>query len=160
MTSDNFDQTEGANRRTLLGAATLGALLAAASGGAAAAADGWTAQEKANVDLVNAFFKSNAKDLDETVSFMTDDCAYRMTEAFPPAVGHEAIIQRLKPLVEAADSINFQVLKTFAAGPIVINHRIDTFESKTRPLKFEGVGVFFIKDGKIKEWTDYTITSA
>jgi limonene-1,2-epoxide hydrolase len=48
-------------------------------------------------------------------------------------------------------------LKTYAAGPIVINHRIDHFTSKTKPLLFEGVGVFFVKDGKIKEWTDYTI---
>ena len=40
---------------------------------------------------------------------------------------------------------------------MVINHRIDRFESKTRPLTWEGVGVFFIKDGKIQEWSDYTI---
>jgi limonene-1,2-epoxide hydrolase len=42
-------------------------------------------------------------------------------------------------------------------GPIVINHRIDTFASATRPLTWEGTGVFFVKDGKIKEWFDYTI---
>ena len=45
-------------------------------------------------------------------------------------------------------------------APIVINHRLDTFTSKTSPLLFEGVGVFFLKDGKIAEWTDYTIRAA
>ena len=40
---------------------------------------------------------------------------------------------------------------------MVINHRIDRFISTTRPLTWEGVGVFFVKDGKIKEWFDYTI---
>jgi limonene-1,2-epoxide hydrolase len=27
----------------------------------------------------------------------------------------------------------------------------------SRPLTWEGVGVFYVKDGKIKEWSDYTI---
>jgi limonene-1,2-epoxide hydrolase len=53
--------------------------------------------------------------------------------------------------------IEFKILDTFANGPIVINRRIDSFKSTTRPLTWEGVGVFFIKDGKIKEWSDYTI---
>jgi hypothetical protein len=50
-----------------------------------------------------------------------------------------------------------QRLETFAAGSIVMNRRIDSFRSTTRPLTWEGVGVFFIKDGKIREWSDYTI---
>ncbi len=49
------------------------------------------------------------------------------------------------------------MLETFAKGPMVINHRIDHFSSSTRPLTWEGVGVFFLKDGKIKEWSDYSI---
>ena len=42
------------------------------------------------------------------------------------------------------------------ARPMVVNERIDRFTSdalKSRP----GVGVFFLKDGKIVEWYDYTI---
>ena len=58
---------------------------------------------------------------------------------------------------DQADKVELKVLSTFAAGPIVINHRIDHFTSKTKPLLFEGVGVFFVKNGKIQEWTDYTI---
>jgi limonene-1,2-epoxide hydrolase len=38
-----------------------------------------------------------------------------------------------------------------------MNHRIDSFVSKTRPVTWEGVGVFFVQNGKIKEWSDYTI---
>ena len=53
--------------------------------------------------------------------------------------------------------IEFKILETFAAGSIVMNRRIDSFMSTTRPLTWEGVGVFFIKDSKIKEWSDYTI---
>ena len=41
------------------------------------------------------------------------------------------------------------MLDTAAFGPIVINHRIDRFVT-ARPLTWEGVGVFFVKDGKIQ----------
>jgi limonene-1,2-epoxide hydrolase len=40
---------------------------------------------------------------------------------------------------------------------MVMTHRIDRFVASPRPLRWEGVGVFFVKDGKIKEWSDYTI---
>jgi len=66
------------------------------------------------------------------------------------------VIQRLKPTVDNATLVEFRVLDTMAAGPIVINHRVDRFMT-ARPLTWEGVGVFFVKDGKIKEWSDYTI---
>jgi hypothetical protein len=39
---------------------------------------------------------------------------------------------------------------------IVINHRIDRCDSPPPPTR-EGVGVFFVKDGTIKEWSDHTI---
>jgi limonene-1,2-epoxide hydrolase len=86
----------------------------------------------------------------------SDDCVYRMTETTPPAKGHAGVSERLKQYVESAELVEFRVLDTFAAGPIVINHRIDRFVAK-KPLTWEGVGVFFVKDGKIREWSDYTI---
>jgi limonene-1,2-epoxide hydrolase len=55
-----------------------------------------------------------------------------------------------------ATSIEFKVLETFSAGPMVMNRRIDTFVSP-RSFRWHGVGVFFVKDGKIEEWSDYTI---
>jgi limonene-1,2-epoxide hydrolase len=39
----------------------------------------------------------------------------------------------------------------------VVNHRIDRFLSSTRPLTWEGVGVFYVTNGRIQEWSDYTI---
>ena len=77
--------------------------------------------------------------------------------AVPPVIRSEGITERLGSWMQSSDRITFEVLETFAKGPMVINHRIDTFASKTRPLTWEGVGVFFIKDGKIQEWSDYTI---
>jgi limonene-1,2-epoxide hydrolase len=149
-----------ATRRTLFGAAPLGVVMLSAFAQKAAAAN-LTATEKANIQVVNAFFDAtHPKDMSKALTYMTPDCSYRMTETTPAAKGYDAITERLRSFVENADKISFEIFTTYAAGPIVINHRLDTFNSKTNPLLFEGVGVFFLKNGKIAEWTDYTIRAA
>ena len=145
-----------ASRRAFLTTAGLGA--AALLGGArSAGAAEWSAAERANVQTVTEFCAAWAtRDMTRVLPFLADDCVYRMTETTPPANGHDGIIQRLKPTIDNATLVEFRVLDTMAAGPIVINHRVDRFMT-ARPLTWEGVGVFFVKDGKIKEWSDYTI---
>lgn len=144
------------DRRAFLTTAGLGT--AALLGGArSAGAAEWNAAEQANVQTVTEFCAAWAtRDMTRVLPFLADDCVYRMTETTPPANGHDGIIQRLKPTIDNATLVEFRVLDTMAAGPIVINHRVDRFMT-ARPLTWEGVGVFFVKDGKIKEWSDYTI---
>ena len=89
--------------------------------------------------------------------FLASDSVYRMSETTSPVIGPEGVRSRLDSWMETSQQIEFKILETFAKGPIVVNHRIDRFISTTRPLTWEGVGVFFVKDGKIKEWSDYTI---
>ena len=49
----------------------------------------------------------------------------------------------------------FEILETWARGPMVINQRIDHF--KDFQIKaWHGTGVFFLKSGRIVEWFDYT----
>lgn len=86
--------------------------------------------------------------------FFADDIVYRTTETTPPIVGVEKVLETYTKL--NATSIEFKVLETQALGPIVINRRVDRFVGP-RSFTWEGVGVFFVKDGKIKEWSDYTI---
>ena len=86
--------------------------------------------------------------------FLADDIVYRMTETVAPIVGVEGVLEAYRKL--NATSITFEVLETFTAGPLVINRRVDRFVSP-RPFTWQGVGVFFVKDGRIKEWSDYTI---
>jgi len=147
-------------RRTFLASAGTsgGAAFAAFSGWSrsASAAD-WNEAERASVKLVTDFCAAwSSRDMTKVLPFLSDDCVYRMSETTPPASGHDGVIQRLKTWVDTASLVEFRVLDTMAAGPIVINHRIDRFLTK-QPLTWEGVGVFFVKDGKIKEWSDYTI---
>jgi len=121
-------------------------------------ATGWNAQEKANVELVNKFCAAwSSRDMSQPLSFLAADSIYRMSETKPPAKGHDGVIEKLKSYVDESDRVEFKVFDTFAKGSIVMNHRIDSFVSKTRPVTWEGVGVFFVQNGKIKEWSDYTI---
>jgi limonene-1,2-epoxide hydrolase len=145
-------------RRTLLASSGIALL------GAFAAARGAAAQERGgaearNVALVGDFCAAwSTRDLQRVTALMADTSIYRMTETAPPAVGHAALIAQMQPWVDTSNAIEFEILETFASGPLVMNHRIDRFVSATRPLTWEGVGVFFIKDGKIQEWSDYTIS--
>ena len=153
------DQREATRRRFLTKVAGgAGAVAMAALGGAnRAEAAEWNEVEKANVKTVNDFCAAWAtRDIGRALPFLAADCVYRMTETTPPVNGHDGVIQRLKPTVDGATLVEFKVLDTAAVGPIVINHRIDRFLT-ARPFTWEGVGVFFLKDGKIKEWSDYTI---
>ena len=81
-----------------------------------------------------------------------------MSETTPAVTGHAGVTERLGSWMPSSDlGIEFKILETFAAGPMVMNRRIDSFKSTKRPLTWEGIGIFFVKDGLIQEWSDYTI---
>jgi limonene-1,2-epoxide hydrolase len=143
------------NRRLFL-ATGLGAAALAGLGRRAEAAEP-TPVEKANMQLVKDFCAAwPSHDLDKILSFFAENGSYRMTETMEPSKGRDALTARIKTIINNVDE--FQILDTFARGPMVINERIDRFSNFV--LKsWRGVGVFFIKDGKIVEWYDYTITS-
>lgn len=148
------EHTPDLGRRGML-TAILGATVLGLPGAAEAQ---MTEAETANVAVVNGFVAAfSARDMNKVLPFLAADAVYRMTETTPPATGHDAIRARLGSFVEGSDKVEWQILDTFAKGPMVVNHRIDRFISTTRPLTWEGVGVFFVKDGTIKEWFDYTI---
>jgi limonene-1,2-epoxide hydrolase len=112
--------------------------------------------EKENVRLVNEFCASwPDHEPTKIMSFFADNCAYRMTETMEPNKGRDAVTSRVTALASTVQG--FEVLDTWARGPMVINERIDRFTSGA--LKsWHGVGVFFLKEGKIVEWYDYTIS--
>ena len=144
---------ELAGRRAFL----LASLAASATNAVPSFADAAQAGEgnPAAVRIVTDFCAAVSK-LDPAAMrpFFADDVVYRTTETTPPIAGVEKVLETYAKL--NATSIEFKVLETQALGPIVINRRVDRFVSP-RSFTWEGVGVFFVKDGKIKEWSDYTI---
>lgn len=140
-------------RRGVLSAATLGVL--ATGLGTRLDAAGMTAGERANVDAVNGFCAAWPEhDVARIMSFFAENCAYRMTETMEPNKGRDAVNARIAGLAPTVEK--FEVLDTWAKGPMVFNERIDHFSSG-QLKSWHGVGVFFLKDGKIVEWYDYTI---
>ena len=116
-----------------------------------------TAAEKANMALVASFCAAfTTRDMARIASFLDPNCSYRITETAMPAVG-AAALDRIKSYVERSSKIDFQILDSWARGPMVINERIDSFTRSDANPAYHLVGVFFIKDGKIAEWTDYGI---
>jgi limonene-1,2-epoxide hydrolase len=115
-----------------------------------------TPEEKANLALVTAFCTSFAdRDMTKIASFLTDNCVYRVTETAPALTGKDAI-ERIRTYVDRATKIEFKILESWAKGSIVVNERIDSFVAPDRTNAFHLTGVFFVKGGKIAEWTDYS----
>ena len=143
------------SRRNALTAAGAG-LASLVSPRDAHAAD-WTSAERANVQVVNDFCAAwPSHDLKKVTSFFADDGAYRMSERQEPSKGSQAVAEKINSFI--GNVVKFEVLETFARGPMVFNERIDHFQN-LNIKSWHGVGVFFLRDGKIVEWYDYTITT-
>ena len=147
-------------RRTLLVAGGLGVAAAAVLGGQATAAVEQTATEAANIQLVKSFCKSwgdGELDAEKLVNgFMSDDCIVRFGDTVPPASGRAAVIGLFKTFLDNGQKYNLKIQDIFARGAVVVTSRIDSTikdERTTHPTAV--VGVFVVRDNKIKEWSDY-----
>ncbi len=94
-----------------------------------------------------------AHDVGKIMSYFADNCAYRPLETMETAKGRDTVEKVIERFVNNVQ--RFEVLETWARGPMVINQRIDHF--KDFQIKaWHGTGVFFLKGGRIVEWFDYT----
>ena len=144
-------------RRTFLRTGALGGALTMVLPGWADAAVP-TPAEAANVKVIDEFCKSWAtRDLMKITSFLSEGCIYRATETAPPVVGRNAIIERIKGPVGRAEQVKFEVLDTWAKGPLVVDDRLDYFITSRETRIFHAVGVFYMVGGKIAEWSDFVI---
>ena len=113
-----------------------------------------TAQEKANIQVVKDFCDAwPAHNVGKIMSFFADNCAYRPLETMETAKGRDAVEKEIRRFVNNVE--RFEILETWARGPMVIDQRIDHF-TRFQIKAWHGTGVFFLKDGKIVEWFDYT----
>lgn len=120
-----------------------------------------TDEEKANVKVVNDYLAAlgdTPVSADKLVSFVTDDCSLRLSDAAPPMVGKAAALEGFKKTFGGGMRVPIKTSETHAKGPVVMNVRVDTIMIPGKPaMPIDAVGVFFLKDGKIKEWVDYII---
>jgi limonene-1,2-epoxide hydrolase len=135
-----------------------GALALAAVNGSQAA--GSNNVEKANIQLVKDFCKAWADDppdADKMASdFLADDVTVRFGDTILPVTGQDAAAELFKSFLNNGERYDLKIVDTCAHGPVVMNSRIDSTikdDRVTNPTQV--VGVFVIRDGKIKEWSDY-----
>ncbi len=116
--------------------------------------------EKANVQLVKDFCKAWGDDPpdaeDMANKYLADDVLVRFGDTIEPVTGHEAAVALFETFLSSGERYDLKILETFARGPIVVNSRIDSTIKGTRTTHPTSVvGVFVVKNGKIKEWSDY-----
>jgi limonene-1,2-epoxide hydrolase len=156
-----MDSPERIGRRRFLTTAGAGAALTLGVPGLARAAE-WTDAEKANAKVVTDMCAAWTAplDFDKIGRFLAEDCSYRASETAAPVKGRQAIVETLKKMLGSPSKAGFEVVQTFARGPMVVNERFDRFTLQARSVDWNGVGVFYLKNGLIQEWNDYTIRMA
>ncbi|MGE0393189.1 MAG: nuclear transport factor 2 family protein [Vicinamibacterales bacterium] len=121
----------------------------------------WTAAEKANVQVVNAFMKAlEDKKADGLVALMAPNGRARMSaHTQEPAMSPDQFKAAISQFF-ANGGVQFKTTETHANGPVVTNVRVDRITSPKGQQDLYYMGVFFLKDGKIVEWNDYEIAPA
>ena len=116
-----------------------------------------TNEEQANIIAVNNFCATFDVpfDWEKMASYLTSDCKYRATQTAPITEGSDAIVEFLRSFGDTATAASFEIVDTWARGPVVVNDRVDRFVLPERSLDIPVVGVFYLVDGKISEWTDF-----
>jgi limonene-1,2-epoxide hydrolase len=118
------------------------------------------ALEAANETLVNNFIRDYAtRDVEVLASYMADDIIYQVSEGQGEVVGVEAYKKRNAAMFDGLEKVDWQILRSFAIGQLVINDRIDDFfpkpGSRVPRMRFRVSGYFYVLDGKIKVWRDF-----
>jgi limonene-1,2-epoxide hydrolase len=140
-------------RRELLGIAGGVAALLACTSSADAQSD-----DAANIRIVTDFCNAfTARDPTKVSPFLDDAIVYRVSETSAPITGRDAVLARIKTFFDGVDSVEFRISRSYCIGPIVINERVDTFEGPNKHWRFHLTGMFYVKDRRIKEWTDFLI---
>lgn len=144
-------------RRNMFAAGAVGAVAATSLLAKTAMAAEHTAQEKAQVDLVNAFGKlwgEGGSAVPKIMSHMTDDVSFKINGQ-PPIVGKAAVAASFSSFFKNGEKYEMIIHDTWAKGPVVVHYRIDT-TIKTTGREPPGpiVGVYVFKDGKISEWEE------
>ncbi len=115
--------------------------------------------EQANLRTVRDFCASwSTLDVSRVAPFFHDDAVYRVLETAKPIAGRDAITRFIGTALMRSRKVHFDIHRQYAAGPIVLNERHDHFTSQQGAERvFHVAGMFFVKAGKIAEWTDYVV---
>ena len=107
------------------------------------------------IDTVQRFCEAwGTKDLDEIISFFSDDAVYHNIP-LAPVVGPDQIRATIEGFSGGVEKIVFRVDAIAAHGGTVLTERHDIFTFANGEIDLPVMGAFEVADGKITAWRDY-----
>ena len=121
--------------------------------------------ETANETLVNDFCRDwSLRDADALSKYLADDLTYQIAPGQPLIESFEQFCAQMGGFMQRMETIRWEILRSHAVGPLVLNERIDHFiapeGSKAPSMRFHVAGHFLIQDGKIQVWKDWPMPGA
>lgn len=119
-----------------------------------------TETERANEELVNAFCRDWARqDAELLTGYFAEPFEYMVWEGGPVITTRAEFVKQMGPFLTKLRKVDWEVVRSQALGPMVINERIDHFYA--HDSKFDNhphiAGMFIVRDGKITVWRDYNM---
>jgi limonene-1,2-epoxide hydrolase len=155
-------QSAFSRRQVLAGASALGATAIGGCQMESTKEPDRSELEIANEALVTNFCMDwSLRDIDALTPYLADDLVYQITPSQPLITSLAQFTKQMGPFLKNMESIEWEILRSYVVGPLVLNDRIDHFnapaDSKMRSMHFQIAGHFFVEDGKIKIWKDWPI---
>ena len=119
-----------------------------------------SAQDLRNEQLVRDFCRDwSLRDVDALLPYLAEDLLYQIAPGQPLITGRDQFAKQMGPFLKKLDSVRWDILRSFAVAPLVLNERIDSFNAPPGGLsmEFHVAGHFLIADGVIKEWKDWPV---
>lgn len=121
--------------------------------------------ENRNETLVNDFCRDwSLRDASALEKYLAADLTYQVAPGQPLITSFEQFRTQMGPFMSRLETIEWEILRSHAVGPLVLNERIDHFRapagSKSPSMRFHVAGHFLIEDGRIKVWKDWPMPGA
>ncbi len=110
-----------------------------------------------NSEIVADFIAAwEAKDVDRIMAHFAPSATYHNIP-MPKLTGHDQIRPFIAGFLADAQTATFEIVHSAEnANGAVLNERVDTFLQKSgKTVRFEVMGVWELKGGKITAWRDY-----
>jgi limonene-1,2-epoxide hydrolase len=108
-----------------------------------------------NETIVRNFIAAWSRlDVEELIGFFADDGTYHNMMA-KPVSGHENLRNFIGGFLKGWTATQWDILNMLSRGDIVMAERLDRTTLGDKKVDLPCVGIFEMRDGKIKVWRDY-----
>ena len=125
----------------------------------------FTELESHNENLVNSFCRDwSLRDADALEQYLAADLTYQIAPGQPLITSFAQFREQMGPFMQRMERIEWEIVRSHAIGPLVLNERIDHFNapagSKAPSMRFHVAGHFLIEAERIKVWKDWPMPGA